>query len=93
MKQGKEHFNFEGFMKRLDEALLAAQKTAILAGKVNNDALVRAAHNSIRNIREAREIIDEPLVWFKMEKGTTYKRCEDGVWRAENRRKRRRPQL
>jgi hypothetical protein len=93
MKREKEHFDFDAFMNRLDSALSAARKTAMMADRHTDRALVRAARQALDQVREVREFMDEPLVWFKMEKGTTYRRDEDGRWRPQNRRPRRPPNV
>lgn len=77
----KEHFNFDFFMNQMERAVLAAQKTAIIAEKQEDPKLIKAARDSLKGLRKAREIIDEPLVWFKMEKGITYKKVADKCWK------------
>ena len=79
----KENFNFDYFMNQMDRAVLAAQKTAVIAEKKNDARLIKAARESLCDLRKAREIIDEPLVWFRMEKGITYRKVGDKCWKPE----------
>lgn len=77
----KENFNFDYFMNQMDRAVLAAQKTAMIAEKNSDERLVKAARDALAGLRKAREIIDEPLVWFRMEKGITYQKVADRCWK------------
>ena len=77
----KENFNFDYFMNQMDRAVLSAQKTAVIAEKKDDSRLVKAARDALLNLRKAREIIDEPLVWFRMEKGVTYQRVSKKCWK------------
>lgn len=76
----RERLDFDGFLEKLDAAISAARHTAHLAGKGGDEAIVRSANESLKQLRSARELIDGPLVWFKIEKGTTYQRRGKGRW-------------
>lgn len=84
----RERLDFDGFLDRLDAAISAARHTAHLAGKAGDQAVIHSANESLKQLRSARELIDGPLVWFKIEKGNTLRRPQDGGWRSGRQRPR-----
>jgi hypothetical protein len=80
MKMAKEHFNFDAFFNKIDTALSLAQRTVVLSNKNDAEQASKAAQSTLRKLREIREMIDEPLVWFKMEKGLTYRKDPGKKW-------------
>lgn len=87
MAKAKEHFNFDAFMNKIDAALLTAQQASVLVDNHDSQRLIRAANATVSKLRELRQMIDEPLVWFKMEKGLYYRKEPGKPWRPHNRQK------
>lgn len=56
----KEHFNFDFFMNQMERAVLAAQKTAIIAEKQEDPKLIKAARDSLKGLRKARKLLMNP---------------------------------
>jgi hypothetical protein len=81
MARPKEHFNFDAFMNKIETALLLAQKTAVLAGGKDAERVKKTANTTLVKLREIREMIDQPLVWFKMEKGLRYQKNPGENWK------------
>lgn len=84
MAEKSNYYKFDTFVERLEEAILLAQKTAFLADQSENKQLRQLAGRSLKNIRAALQIVDEPLIWFRMEKGANYVCDSDGKWQCIN---------
>jgi hypothetical protein len=83
MAKPKEHFDFDAFINKIDTALLLAQKTAVLIDKDDDtNSTSKTAKSAVSKLREIRQMISEPLVWFKMEKGLYYRKDPGKNWKC-----------
>jgi len=81
MAKGKVHFDFDAFMNKIDTALLLAQKASHHVDNGDDLRCRKSVSATVSKLRELRAMIDEPLVWFKMEKGTTYRQHSKANWK------------